>query len=131
MKKLLIVLALLAILATPSLLVAAQANVPADWTNLQGVLVWLAGVGAVYAVGWIVANFLEKMDWWNKLPPSVKWVIPPVLSVVVAFLSQLLLKQEIILAQLQPYFALIVMVLLNYLGLQAGHNATRQARLKG
>lgn len=124
MRKILLVIALFVVISS----LAFQVEPPADWTVLSSVLIWLAGVGAVAAVGWIVANFLEKMVWWNNLPPFVKWVTPPILSVLIAFGSQFLLKQEILLAQIQPYFALIVTILLAYWGSQVGHIATKNAK---
>ena len=127
MRKILLLIALLVVLTS----LAFQTEPPADWTNLTAVLIWLAGLGSVVAVGWLVANFLEKMEWWNKLPSFVKWIVPPAIAVLVALGAQYLLKQEIVLAQIQPYFALIVSILLTYLGLQAGHNATKAARLRG
>lgn len=128
MRKILLVIALFVVISS----LAFQVEPPADWTVLSSVLIWLAGVGAVAAVGWIVANLLEKMTWWNNLPAFVKWVIPPILSVAIAFGSQYLLKQEILLARIQPYFALIVTILLAYWGSQVGHIATKNAkRLKG
>lgn len=126
MKKILILGVLLVFVVTT----AFQVSPPADWTVLSAVLVWLAGIGSVAAVGWIVANFLEKMAWWTNLPSGVKWVVPPVLSILIAFGSQFLLKQEILLAQIQPYFALIVTILLAYWGSQAGHIATKAALKK-
>jgi len=128
MKKLSFIVVLFCLLFFPTMLVSAQSETPIDFTNLNAVLAWLSGVGAVTAVGWVLANFLEKMSWWNNLPTYIKWGVPPVFSVLLAFVAQLLLKQEILLAQIQPYFSLVVMILLTYFGSQVGHTATRQAR---
>ena len=99
-----------------------------DWTQLTAVLLWLAGpLGAVIATNWIVANFLEKMAWWGKFPKTVKWLAPPIMSILIALGAQQVITIPGLADLIQPYWALVISIILGYFGSQLGHIQTRAA----
>jgi len=99
-----------------------------DWTQLSAVLLWLASSGgAVMAINWIIANFLEKMAWWGALPTWVKWVVPPLVAIAVSIGAQQVVQIPGLVDLIQPYWALIISILLGYFASQAAHLQTKRA----
>jgi len=92
---------------------------PTDPTDLVAVLTWLAGVGAVYVVGYGLSFLLEKVPGWGgKVPGWARGIIVIVLAVGVAIGAQYLLAETHVVELLGPVFTLIVQIVLAYLGTQ-------------
>ncbi len=105
---------------------------PPDWTQFTAVLIWLAGpVGAVFAVNWLIGNFLEKMAWWANMPKWVKWTVPPVVAILVALGAQQLIQIPGLAELIQPYWALAISIILAYFGSQLAHIQTRKPKNTG
>jgi len=102
-----------------------------DFTNLVAVLVWLAGLGAIVATNWLFGKLLAGFAWWNNLPKWVKYIVPPVFAVGIAFGSQYMLTQPDFLTTVSPYFATIVTILLGYFGSQSAHLRTKELAKPG
>lgn len=117
------------LLLVPLLLMAFQ---PTDPTDLVGVLTWLAGIGAVYVVGYGLSFLLEKVPGWgSKIPGWARGVIVIVFSAGVAFGAQYLLRQSHVLELLGPIFTLVVQIVIAYLGTQKAFTYQRQNGLLG
>jgi hypothetical protein len=100
-------------------LIAARSLQPTDPTDLVAVLTWLAGIGAVYVVGYGLSFLLEKVPGWGmKVPGWAKGAIIIVFSIGVALGAQYLLTQTHVIVLLGPVFTLIVQMILAYLGTQ-------------
>lgn len=115
------------LLLFPLLLMAFQ---PADPTDLVGVLTWLAGMGAVYVVGYAVSFLIEKVPGWGtKVPGWAKAIIIIVGSVGVAVGAQYLLQRADVLVVWGPIFRMIVSFVLAYLGTQKAFAFQSENRL--
>ena len=111
-------------------LVAARSLQPADPTDLVAVLTWLAGLGAVYIVGYGVSFLFEKIPGWGmKVPGWAKGVITIVVSIGVALGARYLLGRSDIVELLGPIFTLIVQLVLAYIGTQKAFVYQREEKL--
>jgi hypothetical protein len=95
-----------------------------DYTKIATVLLWLATGGSVFVVNWIAANFLEKQAWWNKLPLTLKYIIPPIAAVVLGLLAGEVVTLEAI-AVIAPYWEKAMLIIMAYFGSQLGHIQTK------
>jgi len=98
-----------------------------DWTILSAVMAYLAKGGAVFVVGYGLSWLAENFEFWHKLPTIAKTLIPIVVSVLVAFGAQQLLLFPDIIAQMQPYWFLIVTTVIAWLGSQKGYLTAKSA----
>lgn len=104
-------------------------NSTPDWTQMASVLAWLAGpVGAVMAINWLVANFLEKVAWWGKLPRWFKWTAPPTFAIVLAIGVQQIIKIPGLSEIVGPYWGLVVSIIMGYFASQKGYIETKRLR---
>lgn len=92
-----------------------------EWTDLQMVLTWVAALGAPYIVGKLMSYVAENFPKWHELPREVKFIVPMVLSVVIAVGATLLLRQEEGIAQMSPIYTMLAQAILFYLGSQQGY----------
>lgn len=93
-----------------------------DWTNLTVVLTWVVGFGAPYLVGKLFAYLAENWSKWHELPTQVKFIVPMVVSVLIALGAQALLTNfPEFLSVVSPYWAMVVQAILAYLGSQRGY----------
>jgi uncharacterized membrane protein len=98
-----------------------------DWTVLEQVLLFLVSGGAVFVVNYALAYLVENFEFWHKLPSWLKFLIPIVASVLLAFGAQQLLLYPDIIAAIQPVWALIVTIVLAWLGSQRGYISAKAA----
>lgn len=98
-----------------------------DWTILESVLLFLAAGGAVYVVNYAFAWFAENFEFWHKLPSLLKLFIPIIVSVLLAFGAQQLLFYPDIIALIQPYWALLILIITAWLGSQKGYISAKAA----
>jgi len=99
-----------------------------DWLNLQAVLGWLVAGGSVFVVNYALALLAENWKGWTNLPTIVKFLIPIVVSVLIAIGAQYLLSLPDLLGQIQPFWALLVTIILAWLGSQKGYMAAKSSR---
>jgi hypothetical protein len=128
--KLYRILALPLLVLVAFFLIAARALQPTDPGDLVQVLTWLAGVGAVYVVGYGLSFLLEQVPGWgSKFPGWARGPVVILLSAGVAFGAQYLLRQTHVVELLGPIFTMIVQIILAYLGTQKAFAYQRQNRL--
>lgn len=93
-----------------------------DWLSLEAVLVWiLVGGGGVYVANYVFALIAENIAGWHNLPKIVKFILPMLTAVGLGFLAQYILAQPSIIDLVQPYWLLVISILISYLGSQIGY----------
>lgn len=98
-----------------------------DYTNINVVLLWLAGVGAPYLVGKVFAYLAENWAQWHTFPKEVKFFSPMIVSVAVAIGATLLLQQTEFVASIGPGYAIVAQAIITWLGTQEGYMATKRS----
>lgn len=98
-----------------------------DWTNLQEVLKWLAGIGAPAVVMYLVSWLVENWKGWSTLPFAVKFLSPMILSVLFALGATMLLRYTDIIATIQPWFQIVVSAIIAYLASQKAYMTAMSA----
>jgi hypothetical protein len=102
-----------------------------DLTSLGSVLLWLAGgIGGPAVVMQILSLLGSKWAWWNNLPSFVQFVIPMVLSVLIALGASLLLTKPDIVAALNPVYVIIMQTVVAYLASQKQYQTTKTLEYK-
>lgn len=92
-----------------------------DYTQLTQVLLWLAGIGAPVVVGYALSWIVENWKAWSTFPTGVKFTVPLVVSVLLSVGAKYLLNFPDIVAQISPYFTLIMTSVLTYLSTQKAY----------
>ena len=92
-----------------------------DWSEVIG---WLATGGAVAAVAWFASWFLEGLGWWSRLASQVKSLLILALALVLGLAATWvrLLPAEAV-AKYVPYFNVVVLTVVAWLGSQVAHRA--------
>ena len=98
-----------------------------DLTNLTVALTWLAGIGGPYLVGKLVSYLAENWAKWHTFPVPVKFLAPMIASVLISVGATLLLGQVDFLEQLSPWYTMVALSIVSYLGTQKGYMETRVA----
>lgn len=99
-----------------------------DWTQLQQVILWLAGIGAPIVVAYLVSWLVENWKAWSTFPKEVKFIAPMVLSVLLAFGSAQLLKYPQIIETIQPWFQIVASAIITYLASQKAYMSAMKAQ---
>ena len=101
---------------------------PSNFGDLTAVLTWLAvGGGGTAAVAWVVSYLAEYWPTWHNLPPAVKFIAPILVSFGLAVGANVALGYTDVLAQIQPYWLMLVTAVMGWIGSQSGL-ATAKAR---
>jgi hypothetical protein len=98
-----------------------------DWTNLQQVLVWIAGIGAPIIVAYLLSWVVENWSAWSTFPREVKFIAPMVVSVGLSLLSAQLLNFPEVITQIQPWFQILMSAILTYLSSQKAYMSAMKA----
>ena len=98
-----------------------------DWTILEQVLLFLVGGGAVFVVGYALSWIAENFAFWHKIPSWGKLLISVVASVLIAFGAQQLLQYPDIIGAIQPFWSLLITIILAWLGSQKGYITAKKA----
>lgn len=99
-----------------------------DPTSLTSVLLWIvAGPGVVFLVGKFVSLVLENWSGWANLPTSVKFLVPIVLSALLGVGAQLLLAQPELVGAVEPWFKIVMLAILAWVGSQSQYIASKRA----
>lgn len=97
-----------------------------DWLSFEAVLLWLlVGGGGVYVANYVFALIAENIAGWHNLPKIVKFILPMLTAVGLGFLAQFILSKPDVIGVVQPYWLLIVSILISYLGSQIGYMKAR------
>ena len=103
-----------------------QEAVP-DLTDLGGVILWLATVGAPYFVGWALSLLIENWKGWSQLPRPVKFFIPMIASVLVAVGANILLQYPSVIDAVAPWFTIVMGAILGWLGTQSAYMKVKES----
>lgn len=98
-----------------------------DWTILEQVLLFLVGGGAVYVIGYALSWLAENFEFWHKIPSWGKLLISVAASALLAFGAQQLLQYPGVIGAIQPYWSLLVTIILAWLGSQKGYISAKAA----
>jgi len=98
-------------------------------SDVNEVLKWLAGAGALAVVSWFASWFLEGFAWWAALASRVKSLIILVVAIVIGLIATWVLSlPPETLAPYLPYLTAIVMVITAWLATQVAHRADSRAQ---
>ena len=93
-----------------------------DWLSFEAVLVWiLVGGGGVYVANYVFALIAENFAGWHNLSKVVKFILPMLTAVGLGFAAQYILSQPSVIDFVQPYWLLVISILISYLGSQIGY----------
>lgn len=98
-----------------------------DWTQLQQVLLWFAGIGAPIVVAYLLSWVVENWKAWSTFPKEVKFLVPMVVSVGLSVGAAQLLKYPAIIATIQPWFQVVMSSILTYLASQKAYMSAMKA----
>ena len=97
-----------------------------DWTNLTAVLAWLLAGGSIFVVNYGLSLLVENWPKWHDLPRFVKFIVPLIVSIVLAIGAQVFLEQgQYLIEVIQPWWLVIVNVTIAWLGSQKAYISTK------
>lgn len=99
-----------------------------DWTQLEPVLLWIAGIGAPMIIAYLFSWLVENWKAWSTFPREVKFIVPMVLSVLLSIGAKYLLGFPDIIAKISPYFTMIMTAILTYLASQKAYMSAMKAQ---
>lgn len=99
-----------------------------NYSDLQQVLLWLAGMGSPAVVMYIVSFLVENWKQWSLLPHWVKFYGPMVLSVLLTIASVSLLKYPDVISTIQPWFQVTVTAIFAYIASQKAYMTAKSSR---
>ena len=89
-----------------------------NWKELNEVLMWLVAGGAAVIVNALFAFLAENFEFWHKLSKTVKLILSLLFSALIGAGAYYLLSLPEIITIIQPYWALLVTIILAWLGSQ-------------
>lgn len=92
-----------------------------DWRSLEEVLLFLVAGGSAVVVAFFFSWLAENFEFWHKLNSKLKLVLSLVLSVGIGAGAYYLLALPELISLVQPYYALIVTMILAWLGSQVAY----------
>ena len=96
-----------------------------DWGNLEEVLLFLAAGGAAIAVAAFFSFLAENFEFWHKISALGKLILSLVLSIAIGAGAYYLLSLPDLISFIQPYYALVVTIVLAWLGSQIAYMKTK------
>lgn len=101
-------------------------------TELPEVLTWVAfSGGGVWVVSQFVSLFLENVSWWHTLSPGLKITGTLGASVALGLGASYLVDQPDVIAQIQPYYKIVVLAVTSWLASQMAYMKTKSLRANG
>jgi len=98
-----------------------------DFTSLVAVLTWISLAGGPYLAGWAVSLVAENWPQWHTLPRWVKFTLPMLASVALSVGANFLLQNNNAVTALDPYYRMIAVSVLAYIGTQTAYMKSKQA----
>lgn len=98
-----------------------------DFASLVAVLTWISLAGGPYLAGWVFALLAENWPQWHDLPRQVKFAAPLVVSVALSIGANLLLQQNEVVSYLDPWYRMIAVAVLAYLGSQVAYMKAKKS----
>jgi hypothetical protein len=98
--------------------------------GLTDFLSWLTGTGggAFILVAWAVSWGLEGLPWWDTLTSKLKQLIILGTAVVLGLLGVWLNSMPAVVAVIEPYFRVVMYVVLAWLSTQVAHKLDPKAK---
>jgi hypothetical protein len=101
---------------------------PEDPTILLAILTWIAaGPGGVWVAGKVLSFLVEQIPGWQTISGTLRWWIVLLLSVGLTIGAYLLLQHVDLVAQLDPFYKMIFMLVTAWLGTQQQFTALKAA----
>lgn len=137
MKMLMLRRKILVLALAWSALFLVAARLLQEFSDLEGVLVWVAvGGGAAILAGYVLAYLLENFAWWHDLPTWFKRLVPLALAAVFGFGAQGILELEF-LTRIPPAIQGLILTMINWLfsqrayaGIKSGSYAASAKRIR-
>jgi len=98
-----------------------------DWKLLDEVLLWIVGGGFSVIVAAVFAFLAENFEFWHRLNKNIKLLISLLLSSAIGAGAYYLLSMPDLITLVQPYWALVITMLLAWLGSQYAYIKTKNA----
>lgn len=98
-----------------------------DFTSLMAVLQWISLAGGPYLAGQVFALLAENWPKWHELPRQVKFVLPLLASVALSVGANLLAAQSEVVAVIDPWYRMIAVAVLAYLGSQTAYMSAKRS----
>jgi hypothetical protein len=89
-----------------------------DWGNLEEVLLFLAAGGSAVAVAALFSFLAENFEFWHKISAKGKLILSFVFSIAIGAGAYYLLSLPDLISFVQPYYALVVTIVLAWLSSQ-------------
>lgn len=99
------------------------------YADLTVLLSWIVAGGSVTVAGAAFAYLAENWAGWHTLRKEIKVLAPVFFSVILAILSTVLLQRQVMLDQIQPWWAILFQVGLSYVASQRAYLGIKAATL--
>jgi hypothetical protein len=96
-----------------------------DWTNLEVVLKFLIGGGAPVVVMYMLSLLAENWTGWHTLPKGLKFILPMLLSALIAVGAQVLIGYADIVSAVAPWYTIVAVAITSYIGSQKAYMSTK------
>ncbi len=96
-----------------------------NWGNLEEVLLFLVAGGSAAVIAVLFSFLAENFEFWHKINSTLKLVLSLVLSIAIGAGAYYLLALPDLISFIQPYYALIVTIVLAWLGSQLAYMKSR------
>ena len=94
--------------------------------DLKSVLEWLVAGGAPIVVMYAISLLAENWEKWHTLPKLVKFLVPMILSALLAVGAQVLTGYaDVIVEQIAPWWKVVVVAIMAYIGSQKAYMSTK------
>jgi len=98
-----------------------------NYSDLQQVILWLAGMGSPILIMYVLSFVVENWKGWANLPHNVKIGLPMLASVLLTVGASMLLKYPEVIATIQPWFQMVVSAVAAYLASQKAYIAAMRS----
>lgn len=110
-----------------------------NWGDVNEVLLWIVAGGAAIIVNALFSFLAENFEFWHKLTKNLKLLLSLVFSIAIGAGAYYLLSLPDVITIIQPYWALLVTIVLAWVGSQftymklkaSGYAAKTQAQALG
>ncbi len=92
-----------------------------DWSDLNEVLLWFVAGGSSIAVAVLFSFLAENFVFWQNLSKNVKLILSLLFSIGIGAGAYYALSLPDVITVIQPYYALLVTMILAWLGSQVAY----------
>jgi uncharacterized membrane protein len=98
-----------------------------DWSNLSALLKFLVGGGSSLVVMSALSFLAENWSGWHELPRWLKFLLPMLLSALIAVGAQMLSGYADIIKDISPWYSIVVVAVMSWIQSQKTYAATKSA----